>query len=382
MQIAVRCLQGFEFLLKQELEQLGVTELKEGNRVVQGSCELEDLYKVNYCSRLALRVLVPVHAYSFANIDEFYLNALNFAWEEWFDEDTTFAIDPQVSSMQFRHAHFASLKLKDAIADRLRKVYGSRPNVDTENPNVQIHLLVNKDRVQISMDSSGRSLNQRGYRKSGGEAPMNEVLAAGMIRQSGWKGEKSFYNPFAGSGTLLIEAAYVAFNWPAQYLNRSFNFQTWKNYSDSIWKEVLDKAHNEINSNITVKLWGSDIDEKQLSVAWKNIAQLPKPDCIDLVRKDFFEDGIEHENEVVFINPPYGERMEIDDLNAIYKQLGHVLKHHYNGCEVWLISSDTEALHAIGLRPKKKLKTLNGKLDCEIRGMDLFSGTMKSYKTS
>ncbi|MFM7721471.1 MAG: class I SAM-dependent RNA methyltransferase, partial [Bacteroidota bacterium] len=190
MQIAVRCLQGFEFLLKQELEQLGVTELKEGNRVVQGSCELVDLYKVNYCSRLALRVLVPVHAYSFASIDEFYLNALNFAWEEWLDEDTTFAIDPQVSSMQFRHAHFASLKLKDAIADRLRKVYGSRPNVDTENPNVQIHLLVNRDRVQISMDSSGRSLNQRGYRKSGGEAPMNEVLAAGMIRQSGWRGEK------------------------------------------------------------------------------------------------------------------------------------------------------------------------------------------------
>ena len=372
--IVVKTMQSLEPLLAKEMIALGATDVEEGRRVVRANCDLETLYKINYRARLALRVLCPLNSFQIRKADDLYNKAYEMPWEEYLQADTTFAIDPQVSSSMFTHSHFPSLRVKDAIADRLKKVYGSRPDVNPESPDVQIHLLIDQEKVQISLDSSGRSLNQRGYRVNGGEAPMNEVLAAGIIAITGWKGETPLYNPFCGSGTIAFEAAYAALNIPAQKAYPKFNFQTWLNFDDALWMTVHGDA-NALIENKELTIVASDIDYDQLNVARKNGKNLPFNDAIRFEKSDFFsEDSVPEVPGIVVLNPPYGERMEIEELEKIYSEIGSVFKHRYSGSTAWIISSDLQALHAIGLRQKRKVRMMNGKLECELRGIDLFRG--------
>jgi putative N6-adenine-specific DNA methylase len=378
--IVVKTLQAFEPLLAEELRQLGVQNVEEGRRLVRGEVDEATLYRVNYSSRLALRVLCPIQNYSIRNADDLYFQALEFPWEDYLTPTTTFAIDPQVYSDLFPHTHYPSMRLKDAIADRLRKQLGTRPDVDPKNPDVQFHLLIENERVQISLDSSGRSLNQRGYRVKGGEAPMNEVLAAGMVALANWQGEGPLYNPFCGSGTLAIEAGYRAWNIPAQLLNPNFNFQTWRNFNMDLWEEIQDEENGKMKEG-EFEIIASDIDADQLSIAKRNARDVPFFKHIQFKLVDFFAAKEEvNVPGMILMNPPYGERMEVQALDEIYSQLGSVFKHYYSGSEVWLISSDLTALNAVGLKPKKKVKAMNGKLECEIRGIELFRGKKSEFK--
>lgn len=378
--VVVKTLQALEPLLAEELRGLGVSNVEEGRRFVKGEVDEATLYRINYTSRLALRVLCPIQNFSIRNADDLYFKAMEFPWEDYLTPETTFAIDPQVYSDLFPHTHYPSMRLKDAIADRMRKHFGTRPNVDAKNPDVQLHLLIESERVQISLDSSGRSLNQRGYRVTGGQAPMNEVLAAGIVALANWQGDGPLYNPFCGSGTLAIEAGYRALNVPAQLLNPNFNFQTWCNFNLDLWEEIQDEENGKMKET-EIEIIASDIDPDQLSIAKRNARDVPFFKHIQFRLTDFFAAKEEVVTPgMILMNPPYGERMEVEALDEIYKQLGSVFKHYYSGSEVWLISSDLGALNAIGLKPKKKVKAMNGKLECEIRGIELFRGKRSEFK--
>lgn len=378
--VVVKTLQALEPLLAEELRSLGVTQVEEGRRFVKGEVDQATLYRINYSSRLALRVLCPIQTFSIRNADDLYFKALEFAWEDYLTPQTTFAIDPQVYSDLFPHTHYPSMRLKDAIADRLRKHCGTRPDVNPKDPDVQLHLLIEKERVQISLDSSGRSLNQRGYRVKGGEAPMNEVLAAGIAALANWQGEGPLYNPFCGSGTLAIEAGFRAWQVPAQLLNPIFNFQTWLDYNLDLWEEIQDQENGKMK-DAELEIIASDIDPDQLSIAKRNARDVPFFKHIQFRLTDFFASKEEPQTPgMILMNPPYGERMEVQALDEIYSQLGSVFKHYYSGSEVWLISSDLSALNAVGLKPKKKVKAMNGKLECEIRGIELFRGKKSEFK--
>tara|TARA_B100002052_G_scaffold43020_1_gene35402 strand:+ start:1563 stop:2741 length:1179 start_codon:yes stop_codon:yes gene_type:complete len=366
---------GLEEVLMKELRNLGAQDIKKMNRAVSFKGDLGFLYKANLNLRTALRILKPIKYFQAYNDQELYKKLKEIEWFKIFKLNNTFSTSATTNSDTFSHSKFASLLLKDAIVDKFREKYNKRPNVDTKEADIQINLHIAKNTCTVSLDSSGISLHKRGYKLNSLEAPINEVLAAGLILLSDWDKKKDFHDPMCGSGTILIEAALIAQNIPANIFRKKFSFQKWKDFDSNLWEKIKEVSLNkEINFN--GKISGSDISNKAINICKKNINNALMNNTIKAFQSDFFSTKIK-EGTFVLFNPPYGERLQLKNAD-FYKNTGNTLKHSYEGCNVWLISSDILEMKFIGLKPTRKIKVMNGKLECSFRKFEIYKGSKKS----
>jgi putative N6-adenine-specific DNA methylase len=371
--ISIKTLQNLEEVLMAELRELGANNIEAGKRVVHCTGDMALVYRCNLHLRTALRVLIPILEFPIRQADDIHRQAMKFDWTEWLDLDQTFAIDPNVNSEFINHSNYASVKLKDAIADTFNRKFGKRPSVDADRPDVLFHLHVDNHRVTISLDSSGESLNRRGYRSRGARAPLNEVLAAGMIMLTGWRGESDFYDPMCGSGTLAIEANMIARKMPPQSLRNEFGFMWWNSFDKALWQQVKQEAMQEMVVP-THRIFASDADKFQMRTAQENIENAGFEDDIELKQLDFMELKPIRSEGIIVMNPPYGERMDDANIIPMYKAIGDHLKHACSGLSAWIISSDEGALKRVGLKPSRKFALINGTLACKYYRFDLFAG--------
>lgn len=374
---------GLEEVLADELRAMGATDIELLSRAVAFRGDMRLLYRTNYTCRTALAILKPFAEFEANNPDELYSQINQIKWEKIMDCDCTFMIDSATSGEIFTHSYYAALRCKDAIVDRFRKNFGRRPSIDTENADYKFNLHIRDNKVTLLMNSSGESLHKRGYRQSVGIAPINEVLAAGMLKLSGWKCDCNFMDPMCGSGTLLIEAAMLANNIPAQYYRGDrFAFRRWKEFNLGEWKRVKEEEDRKIGStDFDYEIWGNDLDMNVLAQCEKNLQYTKLHKDVMLYNGSFeFQEAPEGRTMIV-TNPPYGERIKVEDLNEMYTKLGDTFKNLYGeGCEVWLITSDFEAMKHIGLKPSKKIPLINGSLDCRFLQFKLYEGSKKASK--
>jgi len=368
-----KTISGLEPVLATELEELGVTEVKTLKRAVSFKGDKRLMYRVNYCSRTALRILVPLITFEIKDQKDFYDKVFSFSWEEYIDQSQTLAVDAVISFTVFTNSQYVSQKAKDAIVDRIREKSGKRPSVDLDNPDVRVNIHLYKNLCTVSLDSSGSTLNKRGYRKTTGLAPINEVLAAGLLRLSCWDKRVSLTDPMCGSGTFLIEAVMASRNIPAGYLRSGYGFMKWKDFDPVLWKSVkeeVDQAILPIGTHIT----GMDRSGKAISTALENIQAAGLENDILLEQISFEDSSPPSPEGFIIMNPPYDERLKLDDNIAFYKMIGNVLKRKYSGCKAWIISADLEAIKFIGLKPSIKFVVFNGPLECRFAGFELYEG--------
>jgi len=363
---------GLEQVLANEIKSIGGQNITSGNRAVFYEGDLKLIYKSNYFLRTALRVLKEIEFFRFKNVDQFYLKCKDIDWQQYFSVDQSFVIHSTIgNSKDFTNSMFASLKAKDAIADFFRDKLGKRPNVDTENPEIVIDLHVYGDTCTISLDSSGESLHKRGYRINQGDAPLNEVLAAGMIKLSSWSGNSDFLDPMCGSGTLPIEAAMIAYNIPAGKFRKNYAFENWRDFDQLLLDEIKKSTkQKEFNYNI----YASDISGSNLLNAQTNARRALVFNKIKFQVSDFKDLKIDFANGMIVINPPYGERLKERDLNELYAMMGERLKHQFAGNTAWILSSSLESFKYVGLKPDLRLDLFNGALKCKFNNYKLFSG--------
>ncbi|WP_319481021.1 class I SAM-dependent RNA methyltransferase [uncultured Draconibacterium sp.] len=366
---------GLEDVLAKEVKRIGGKNVRRGKRAVFYDGDLELIYKSNYHLRAALRILKEIEHFNFKNVDQFYLQCKRIKWQNYFSVDQNFVINSVVvNSRDFRNSMFASLKVKDAIADYFRENFGKRPSVDTENPDIIINVHIFQDNCTLSIDSSGESLHKRGYRVKQGEAPLNEVLAAGMIYLSGWLGNSDFMDPMCGSGTLPIEAAMIAQNIPAAKFRKEFAFQLWNDFDPLLWEKVTEPVEKR---EFRHKIYASDISGSNLLNAQTNARRALVFNKIQFACTDFKDLNINLNNATILTNPPYGERLRENDLDGLYSMIGERLKHQYAGNSAWILSSAFESLKFVGLKPSQRIDLFNGALKCKFNNYSLFEGKGK-----
>jgi putative N6-adenine-specific DNA methylase len=375
--MVAKTLFGFEELLIDELRSLGAMNMQKGVRSVSFEGDKGFMYKANLCLRTALKILVPIKSFRIRDEKELYNKVYNIQWEEYLDYNRTFAIDATVHSEKFTHSKYIALKTKDAIADKFRNNTGKRPNVDTRFPDLRIHIHIDRNDCTVSLDSSGHSLHHRGYRSATNIAPINEVLAAGMLLHSGWDGQCHFLDPMCGSGTILIEAAMIACNIPANINRSEFAFEKWLDFDEDLFEKITEstlKKTREFTYNIT----GYEKAPSALQKARQNVKNANLSDFINIERQDFFnsEKNTDGKLHIVF-NPPYGERLEVD-IKTFYGSIGDTLKQNYPGTDAWFITANLEALKYVGLRPSRKIKLYNGKLEARLVKYVMYEGSKKS----
>lgn len=378
LNIQIKTFFGLEEILAKEVQKLGGRNVEIKNRAVTCEGDLGFLYKINYSCRTALKIIVPILTFKAWDEHRFYDKLFDFPWDSIMDTNQSFAIDATINSERFKHSQFMTLKMKDAIVDFFKAKYRKRPDIETKNPDIKFHLHIDRELVTISLDSSGEPLFKRGYRKEQTQAPINEVLASGMLQLAGWTGKENFLDPMCGSGTLLIEAAMIALNLPAQIFRKGFAFQNWKNYDAELFTKIKEFRLNKIQE-FTGKIIGYDIDSQALKAAQANISFAELDDTIEVKKQNFFESKKELFPLLVVFNPPYNERISIND-EAFYKKIGDTFKQNYPNTLSWIISSDLEAVKKIGLRPSKKIKLFNGKLECRFLQYETYEGTKKIHK--
>ena len=372
-----KTMHGLEEVLANELKDLGAQSVKIQKRAVSFKGDNGFMYKANLNLRTCLRILKPIKTFQAKDEKELYENILKMNWSRYLDVNKTFATHATTTSEVFSHSKYASLLVKDGIADFFRNKYGKRPNVNPKDPDISINLHVNKHTCTISLDSSGESLHKRGYKVNTIIAPMNEVLASGLILLSGWNKKDNFHDPMCGSGTILIEAAMIANNIPANIFRNNFGFEKWKDFDPELFEKIKDVS---LNKEIQFKgrITGGDNFQKAVRICRKNIENALMFENIKVKNEDFFETKI-NENTFVIFNPPYGERIELG-INEFYKKIGDSLKNNYKNCTAWLISSDMDNLKMIGLKPTKKIELMNGNLKCSFREFKIYEGSKKSKK--
>ena len=370
---------GFEEILAKELLQLGAQQIKPGNRMVSFVGDLGFLYKANLCLRTALKILKPIHAARVQDEAALYQLFYDFAWEDYLDVDSKFVIDSVVHGTLFTHSQFASQKAKDGLVDQFRDRYSERPSVDLNRPDLRINLHLQEDFCTISLDSSGASLHHSGYRTATNIAPLNEVLAAGLIQLSGWKGNTDFLDPMCGSGTIVIEAAMFASNIPANINRKQFAFEKWTDWDADLFEKIQESQLTKIkNPGILIK--GSDKAPSAIEKATINVDNANLSEFITLEKKDFFQIDKETSGPLhLLTNPPYGERLD-GDVNALYQGIGDAFKQSFPNTQAWLISSNMQALKCVGLRPSRKIKLFNGKLESRLMFYPIYEGTKRVHK--
>lgn len=368
-----KTLAGLEDVLAEELINLGANNLEIGKRMVSFEGNTELLYKANIHCRTALRILMPIHTFKAQNADEIYNEVRHLDWRKYMSVDNTFAIDSVVFSTIFTHSKFVAYRTKDGIVDFFTNKIEKRPSVSTANPDILINIHIAHDKCTISLDSSGESLHKRGYRTAQTDAPLSEVLAAGMILKTGWRGESDFIDPMCGSGTLLIEAAMIALNIPPGIYRKGFAFERWPNFDKELFEDLYNDDSNEKEFNH--KIYGSDLSGHAISIASENIksAGLSKHIKLEVMAIQKYETA-PAKNGIIVTNPPYGERLKVDDIFKLYESIGERMKHVFIGYTVWILSSEKELFHKIGLKPSAKIKLINGSLECEFRKYEIFEG--------
>lgn len=364
-----------EDVLAKEIKALGGYDPQVITRGVVYYGDTEMLYKSALWLRTALRLLKPIHTFSAKNEKELYNHIYDIEWETVFGLDQTFAIDSVVISQFFTHSKYVALKVKDAIADRFTKTFGKRPNVETNKPDILINIHVNKNKCTVSLDAGGDSLHKRGYRVEQTEAPLSEVLAAGMVFLSGYDGNKTFLDPMCGSGTLLIEAAMIAKN-IAPGRKRKFAFMNWRDFDKDLWRALKNDAKGK-EKLPTAKIIGSDISGKVVQQAIANITEAGVDNAIRISTKSIEEVSPPDNDGLIITNPPYGERLKPNYLNDLYSKIGDSLKNNFAGYKAWIFSSNKEALKKIGLRTSRKLTLYNGALECRYQKYELYQGSKK-----
>jgi putative N6-adenine-specific DNA methylase len=369
--LIAKTISGLEEPLMKELESLGAEKLQLLNRAVSFEGDETLIYRANYCCRTVLRILKPILMFELKKQNDLYDRVTEISWEDFIDTDKTMAVDAVIHDSVFTNSQYVALKTKDAVVDRLRNLWGVRPSIDLNHPDLRINVHINKETCTVSLDSSGSSLHKRGYRQSTGPAPLNEVLAAGMVILTGWDKKFPFIDPMCGSGTLLIEAAMLAQNIPPGYFRKEFGFQSWKSFDPELWHSVRESENAKI-SHQSVFIKGSDVAPRIIKAAGENIRFAGLQDVIKLEVCSFDKSEPFEEKGIVLMNPPYDERMRLDDIIAFYKSIGDVLKKKYTGYEAWVISSDLNALKFIGLHPSKKITLFNGPLECRLVKFGLY----------
>ena len=377
-EMVAKTLYGLEEILAEELLALGANDLQIGRRMVSFTGDKELLYKANFHCRTALRILKPIYHFKAKDADTVYKEVKKVEWEKYLSLDKTFAIDSVIYSEDFNHSKFVAYRTKDAIVDYFIEKFKKSPSVRVNNPDLYINIHISHNDCTLSIDSSGESLHKRGYRVDQTEAPLNEVLAAGMILKTGWKGESNFVDPMCGSGTLLIEAAMIALNIAPGIHRKEFAFQKWVDYDE----ELFDRIYNDESGEreFAFHCYGSDISQAAIDIALENIRSAGLMKYIDLKVKPFQQYTEAPKPGILVTNPPYGERISSRDLLGLYNMIGERLKHVFMGYKAWILSYKDECFDKIGLRPSEKIKLMNGSLECEYRCYELFEGTNKDFK--
>ncbi len=373
---------GLENVLADELTQFGAKDVRTVKRAVEFAGDLELLYKVNLWCRTAINFMQLIKSFEVKEQQDLYDNLRKIKWEQYFDHSNTIAVKAVIFNTVFDNSHFVELRSKDAIADYFSEKFGSRPNVDTRDPDIKISIHLSKTTCKVSLDSSGAQLFKRNYRRSGGEAPLNEVLAAGLVKLTGWDKKSTLIDPMCGSGTIPIEAAMLAQNIPAGILRKKFGFQNWKNYEPKLFEEIKTKAKELQKPPGKTIIEGHDISGRNIGIARQNTMQAGLLGTIHLQRNDFFSYTPVHKTGTLIINPPYGKRLKQDDLIEFYKKIGDTLKNKYEGYSAWIISQDYTPLKYIGLKPSGKLTVYNGPIECSYLKFEIYKGSRKytSYK--
>ena len=372
-----KTLYGFEPFLAKELRNLGAGNVEEGVRNVSFEGDLGFLYKANLCLRTALRILRPLKSFNVFNEKDLYRNIHGMEWPEYFEVEKTFSIDTTMSSEVFNNSMYVSQKAKDAIVDKFREVVRQRPNVNSQEPDVRINIHLYKNLCTVSLDASGNSLHQRGYRIATNIAPINEVLAAGLLLISGWDGQTDFLDPMCGSGTFLVEAAMIACNIPVNINRESYAFMNWMDYDKQLHDKIIEACLKKTRE-FHHKIIGYDKAPSAVRKAQENVENANLAEYIEIERKDFFrsEKPLDSKLHMVF-NPPYGERLPISE-EEFYGKIGDTLKQNYPETNAWLVTSNLEALKNVGLRPSRKVKTFNGKLESRFVKYEMYAGSKKN----
>jgi putative N6-adenine-specific DNA methylase len=371
---------GLENVLAAELANIGATNIEVLQRAIAFDADKRLMYKANYTIRTALRIIKPISTFIARTEDQLYDKVNQIHWQNYLTEDQTLAIDAVVSGKFFTHSHYIALKTKDAIVDQFRDRFGKRPSVDINDPHLRINIHISNDQCTVLLDSSGTSLHKRGYRTIVDKAPINEVLAAGLIQLTGWQGNSHFVDCMCGSATIPIEAAMFAMKIPPGYFRKEFGFMKWSDFDKDLWQEVVTQANQEI-CDFDFEIIGSDRSLKAVEIARENIRKAHLHKDIKLLRKPMDQLLPPQGGGVVIINPPYGERLEESDLVALYKNIGDAFKKNFKGYKAWVISSDIPVLKLVGLKPSRKLTVFNGPLECRFVCFDIFGGSMKDKKS-
>lgn len=377
-QLIAKTLPGLEEVLAEELTELGANDIAIGRRMVSFSGDKEMMYRANFCLRTALRILKCIDSFEASTPDDVYDNIKRVHWEEILDTDMTFAVDTVVFSEEFRHSKFVAYRVKDAIADYFRELEDRRPNISLTDPDLRVHLHIADRTCTLALDSSGESLHLRGYRVASCQAPINEVLAAGMLKLAGWKGDCDLIDPFCGSGTIVVEAALMARGINPGIFRRQYGFERWKDFD----RDILDRIYNDDSSEreFTHKIYAYDINRPTLAGAESNAKSAGVADAICFEQKDFREFMQPEMPAIMVTNPPYGTRLTPPDLLDLYHAMGERLKHEFKGGDAWIISAKEECFDQIGLRPSVKYQLFNGSLDCELRKYQMFEGRMENFR--
>jgi putative N6-adenine-specific DNA methylase len=368
---------GLEEVLAKELIDLGANDVEIQRRAVSFSGNKALMYKANLHCRTASRILKPIVTFSASTADDVYEQVKKMNWDDYLCPESTFAIDSTVYSEQFRHSKFVTYRVKDAIVDYFTEKHGKRPSVSVSNPQLMINIHISHNQCTLSFDSSGESLHKRAYRVAQTEAPINEALGAGMLLLAGWNGQTNFLDPMCGSGTLLIEAGLIALNIPPGIYRKEFAFEQWNDFDEELFDEIYNDDSHERAFNF--RIFGSDISPRAIKTAEENIKAAGLSKFIDLKITPLQKLEPPVEQCLIVTNPPYGERITSNDIFSLYADLGSMLKHKFSGNTAWVISSHEECLKKIGLKTAKKIKLLNGSLECLYCCYELFQGKRNEF---
>lgn len=378
-EMVAKTFQGLETVLSDELKALGAEDVQPGRRVVAFKGDKATMYRANFCCRTALRILKPIYKFYASNVDELYEEVKKFNWDKVMSVKRTFSIDSTVYSEDFRHSKFVTYRVKDAIVDYFNEKYGERPSIRISNPDLMLDVHISGNEVTLSLDSSGESLHKRGYRVGQTEAPINEVLAAGIIKLSGWDGKSNFYDPMCGSGTFLIEAALIAANINPGVYRNSFAFERWDDFDVELFESIYNDDSNECD--FEYKIYGSDISPKAIGITRSNIKSARVGKYIEVDVKPIQEiEACPAGGGILITNPPYGERISVENMEELYDTIGSKLKNVFKGYNAWVISENNELFSKIGLKPSLRYPILNGSLECELRQYVIFDGTYSEFR--
>ena len=377
-ELIAKTFQGLEEVLAQELIELGANDVQIGRRMVSFSGDQEMMYRANFCLRTAVRVLKPISHFRARNADDVYKAVKEIEWKDILDLDTSFVVDTTVYSTEFRNSKFVAYKVKDAIVDYFMEREGKRPNISVANPDLRLNIHIAEENCTLSLDSSGESLHLRGYRTATVEAPINEVLAAALIKMSGWKFDCDLIDPFCGSGTILVEAALMARNIYPGVFRQKFGFENWKDFNPELLSSIFEDDSNE--RTFEHRIVGSDINLRAVEAALANAKAAGVADLITVEQREIRDFKKPEMPAVLITNPPYGERLRPEDISDIYRTLGEKLKREFQGGEAWIISSREELFDSMRLRPSFKVPLQNGSLDCELRKYVTFEGKLDNFR--